>query len=61
MPQSTILNFSIMRSGKNSSQRKRRGSVTVVVALCLTAVLGFAALATDNGLLVAKRNRLQHA
>src|SRR5688572_3269550 len=42
-------------------RRRRTGSVTALVALSSTVVLGFAALATDYGLMVVKRNHLQRA
>lgn len=60
--------WSIIRSWKRGECRKRverrkrrSGAVTVVVALSSVALLGFAALATDYGLMVAKRNHLQRA
>ncbi len=41
--------------------RNERGAVSVVVALSLTALFGFAAMALDFGLLAARRQSLQNA
>ena len=51
--------FSLQESRPNS--RVRRGSVTLVVAMSLVAILGFGALAVDYGTMVTTRNRLQRA
>lgn len=41
--------------------RDERGTVLVLAAAVMTVILGFAALATDVGVLVLARNRLQNA
>src|SRR6185437_17046795 len=43
------------------SRRIRRGTVAVLTALCLVAVMGFAALAIDAGLLHNDRRSAQAA
>ena len=40
---------------------RRKGSVSVIMALSITFILGCAALAVDYGVLVADANRLQRA
>jgi hypothetical protein len=40
---------------------KRRGAVAVLVAVCLTVVVGFAAIAIDGGLLLDDRRQAQSA
>jgi len=42
------------------NQSQERGSVVVLVALALTALLGFCAIVTDVGLLYAKKAQLQN-
>ena len=37
---------------------RRAGSVVTVVALCMTVLLGFCAMAVDYGTLVITKNRL---
>ncbi len=51
-----------MRSkGSNRAPAARRGAVTVYVAISLTVVIGFAALAVDLGLLYATQAELQRS
>lgn len=40
---------------------RRRGSVTILVAICLIALLGFVALSVDGGLLLDDRQKVQSA
>jgi Flp pilus assembly protein TadG len=42
-------------------QQRRKGNVVVFVAICLTAVLGFVALALDGGMLLDERRDVQAA
>jgi len=49
-------------SGRGWSSRARRsGSVAILVALAMTALFGFCAIAVDYGMSVATKNRLQRA
>ena len=51
-----------MRNTKYSNfQAARRGNVTVLVAVCLTGILGVTAIAVDGGLLLANRRAAQAA
>src|SRR5437870_51260 len=40
---------------------KRRAAITVFIALCLTVICGFVALAIDGGVLLDDRQRMQSA
>src|ERR1051326_4641441 len=44
-----------------SNQTPRRGIVAVLVAVCLTVLIGCVALAIDGGLLMDSRRRVQAA
>lgn len=54
-----VLGESAMHSIKGSCGLKRRGSAVVTTAISLTALIGFAALAVDVGMLYNVRNELQ--
>ena len=45
----------------SSSRDRRHGAVAVQVAICLTVLLGVAALAVDGGILMAERRHAQAA
>src|SRR5215831_17708785 len=42
-------------------QQRRRGTVAVLVAICLTVILGIVAIAVDGGLLMEDRRQVQAA
>jgi hypothetical protein len=44
-----------------SKAKRRRGAVLVLLAICLTAMLGIVALAVDAGLIMDQRRRIQSA
>ncbi|MBU0616443.1 MAG: hypothetical protein KKI02_01865, partial [Planctomycetes bacterium] len=46
---------------KRQHGRIRRGAVVVYVAICLTVIIGFAALAVDIGMLYATHAEMQRA
>src|SRR4051794_38880667 len=48
-----------MRISPTSRQNRRHGTVAVIVALCLTAVLGFVAISMDGGSLLTERRHAQ--
>ncbi|HEY8909345.1 MAG TPA: pilus assembly protein TadG-related protein [Desulfosporosinus sp.] len=50
-----------LRFNTTVDQSQERGSVVVLVALALTALLGFCAIVTDVGVLYAKRVQLQNS
>jgi len=45
----------------NTSRQTRKGTVSVIVAICLTLLLGFAAIAMDGGLIQHNRRDAQAA
>src|SRR5437588_7046718 len=44
-----------------TARKARKGTVILLVAVCLTGMLGFAALAIDGGVLLDDRQRVQSA
>src|SRR5437762_14142504 len=50
-----------MARHESSGRRARRGNVIVLLAVALTAVVGFTALAADGGLLLEHRRQVQGA
>jgi len=55
-----LLKMFCLRYNNTVDQSQERGSVVVLVALALTALLGFCAIVTDVGLLYAKKVQLQN-
>ncbi|UOF91305.1 Tad domain-containing protein [Fodinisporobacter ferrooxydans] len=49
------------RSGRRRWSRKEEGTVIIIVALMMTALLGFAALVIDGGRLFLEQSKLQKA